>query len=55
MREGVWRTPFGDIQIDTELADDILSKTDIITVDETAHRFEHSVEVQLPFLQYLWK
>lgn len=54
MREGSWRTPLGDIQVDTELADIILSKTDIIDVDETSHRFEHSIEVQLPFLQYLY-
>jgi AmmeMemoRadiSam system protein B len=54
MREGLWQTPLGNIQIDTELADTILSKTDLIDVDETAHRFEHSIEVQLPFLQYLF-
>jgi len=54
MREGTWETPFGGVEIDTELADVILSKTDIIDVDEVAHRFEHSIEVQLPFLQYLY-
>jgi len=54
MREGLWQTPLGNIQIDTKLADKILSKTDLIDVDKTAHRFEHSIEVQLPFLQYLF-
>ncbi|MCL2135467.1 MAG: AmmeMemoRadiSam system protein B [Candidatus Bathyarchaeota archaeon] len=54
MREGIWQTPLGNIQIDTDLADNILSKSDIIDVDEFAHRFEHSIEVQLPFLQYLY-
>ncbi|MGD6933513.1 MAG: AmmeMemoRadiSam system protein B [Candidatus Bathyarchaeia archaeon] len=54
MREGTWQTPLGDVQVDTELADDILSETSIVDVDELAHRFEHSIEVQLPFLQYLY-
>jgi AmmeMemoRadiSam system protein B len=54
MRKGIWQTPFGGVEIDMELADVILSKTDIIDVDETAHKFEHSIEVQLPFLQYLY-
>jgi AmmeMemoRadiSam system protein B len=54
LREGIWQTPLGDIQIDTKLADAILSKTDIIDIDDTAHSFEHSIEVQLPFLQYLY-
>ncbi len=54
MREGFWRTPLGDVEIDTETADDILRESTIIDVDENAHRFEHSIEVQLPFLQYVF-
>jgi AmmeMemoRadiSam system protein B len=54
MREGTWQTPLGNVEIDTELADVILSKTDIIDVDAVAHQFEHSIETQLPFLQYLY-
>jgi len=54
MKEGVWRTPLGDVQIDKETADQILRKSGIIDVDELAHVFEHSIEVQLPFLQYLY-
>jgi AmmeMemoRadiSam system protein B len=54
MREGTWQTPLGEVQIDTELVDMILSETSLVDVDETAHRFEHSIEVQLPFLQYLY-
>jgi MEMO1 family protein len=54
MREGVWRTPLGDLQIDTALADSILHETSMVDVDETAHRYEHSLEVQLPFLQFLY-
>jgi AmmeMemoRadiSam system protein B len=54
MRKGFWQTPLGNIQIDTELADAILSKTNLLDVDDIAHRFEHSIGVQLPFLQYLF-
>ena len=54
MNEGVWRTPLGDVEIDYDLASLILRQSEIIDIDETAHRYEHSVEVQLPFLQYLY-
>ena len=54
MREGTWQTPLGNVEIDTALADAILHETNILDVDEVAHRFEHSLEVQLPFLQYLY-
>ncbi len=54
MREGTWQTPFGNVEIDTALADDILQETSVLDVDELAHRFEHSLEVQLPFLQFLY-
>jgi hypothetical protein len=54
MREGAWRTPLGNVQIDTEVADAIAAETGILDFDEVAHRHEHSIEVQLPFLQYLY-
>jgi hypothetical protein len=54
MREGTWRTPLGDVEVDTELADAILHETPLLDVDEIAHRYEHSIEVQLPFLQFLY-
>jgi AmmeMemoRadiSam system protein B len=54
MNEGFWRTPLGDVEINGEAADDLVRKARIVDVDETAHRFEHSIEVQLPFLQYLY-
>jgi len=54
MMEGVWRTPLGDVEIDTETANLILKESSIIDVDDSAHAFEHSIEVQLPFLQYLY-
>ena len=52
MREGVWRTPLGDVQIDSEIADKIMHETNLIDADDLAHRYEHSIEVQLPFLQF---
>jgi MEMO1 family protein len=54
MREGSWQTPLGNVEIDTRLADDIIHETRILDVDDVAHKFEHSLEVQLPFLQYLY-
>jgi len=54
MNEGVWRTPLGDVEIDFEMANKITRETSVIDVDELAHRYEHSIEVQLPFLQFLY-
>ncbi|MFQ5758230.1 MAG: AmmeMemoRadiSam system protein B [Candidatus Bathyarchaeia archaeon] len=54
MDEGVWRTPLGDAEIDTQTAKRITRESNIIDIDDSAHRFEHSIEVQLPFLQYLY-
>lgn len=44
-------TPLGTVEIDVELAKEL--HTGVIDNDLTAHREEHSIEVQLPFLQYL--
>ena len=54
MNEGAWRTPLGDVEIDAEAANKILRESRIIDVDEEAHVYEHSIELQLPFLQYLY-
>jgi AmmeMemoRadiSam system protein B len=54
MNEGVWRTPLGDVEVDGETANRIVKETRLVDVDDLAHRFEHSIEVQLPFLQYLY-
>lgn len=52
-REGAWRTPLGDVAIDTRLADALMAKTKLLAEDSQAHAREHSLEVQLPFLQRL--
>lgn len=54
MNEGAWRTPLGDVEIDSLTAAQIMDESRIIDADDAAHRFEHSIEVQLPFLQYLY-
>jgi MEMO1 family protein len=55
MTEGVWSMPMGDIAIDGELANAIYEETVVAKQDSSAHQFEHSLETQLPFLQYFKK
>ncbi len=50
--EGEWITPLGSVKVDGEFADEIISISDIASADFQAHIREHSIEVQLPFLQY---
>ncbi|HXG57411.1 MAG TPA: AmmeMemoRadiSam system protein B [Thermoanaerobaculia bacterium] len=52
-REGAWRTPLGDVPIDAALAERLMAKTPLLADDWRAHAREHSLEVQLPFLQRL--
>lgn len=51
--EGAWQTSLGDVEIDSEMAQAITSACPLLVEDEIAHRNEHSIEVQLPFLQVL--
>jgi len=46
-------TPLGVVKADTELARELIGE--VIEDDITAHRYEHSIEVQLPFLQHIKK
>ncbi len=48
-----WRTPLGDVRVDRRLADRLLALAPSLALDAEAHRREHSLEVQLPFLQVL--
>jgi len=54
MTHGKWRTPLGAVEVDRQLSEAIRRGSDIIDVDEVAHAHEHSLEVQLPFLQHLF-
>ncbi len=49
---GSWQMPFGKVQIDADLADQILEHAPGATTDIMAHSQEHSIEVLLPFLYY---
>src|SRR5271167_4094654 len=53
MSEGAWHTPLGDVSIDEELAEQLKSRLPLLSEDQEAHRCEHALEVQLPFLQVL--
>jgi AmmeMemoRadiSam system protein B len=50
---GAWRTPLGDALIDEDLASKLCAACPLLREDPVAHRREHSLEVQLPFLQTL--
>jgi len=54
MNRGAWETPLGEVEIDGGLADAIFEASGLIDIDGMAHLREHSIEVQLPFLQYIY-
>lgn len=53
--KGKWSTPLGDLDIDTEFAQILLKNSEYLKDDITAHLQEHSLEVELPILQYFRK
>jgi AmmeMemoRadiSam system protein B len=55
VRDGIWETPLGQVEIDTELASRISEYSGILDFDDLAHSRDHCLEVQLPFLQYIKK
>lgn len=55
MTEGEWETPLGRVKVDQPLAKQMARACPLVNEDEMAHRAEHSLEVQLPFLQQLKK
>jgi AmmeMemoRadiSam system protein B len=50
---GEWQTPLGEVRIDNAFAAKLKHAFPLLREDEVAHRAEHSLEVQLPFLQIL--
>jgi AmmeMemoRadiSam system protein B len=52
---GEWETPLGRVKVDEELAKEILNFSKRFFVKDSAHLFEHSLEVQIPFLQKVLK
>lgn len=53
MTEGAWLTPLGQVEIDTALGRDLVATCALAENDSLAHQLEHSLEVQVPFLQRL--
>lgn len=53
--EGFYKTPLGEIEIDSELAQKIMAEDERIFFRKSAHQKEHSLEVELPFLQKVLK
>jgi AmmeMemoRadiSam system protein B len=51
----IWETPLGQVKVDTSLRNEIMSEKSIIDIDDGAHWREHSIEVQIPYLQYVKK
>lgn len=55
MREGIWETPLGQVNINSALADEIAKKSSTSDFSDFSHSRDHCLEVQLPFLQYIRK
>lgn len=54
MKEGLWRTPLGDVEVDTDAAIEINKISKLIELDFFSHSRDHSLEVQLPMLQEIY-
>jgi len=50
---GEWLTPLGPVPVDADLTNLLLQHVPFVQSDPIAHQYEHSLEVQLPFLRYL--
>ena len=48
---GNYITPFGEVEVDVKLATKLINENNLIVYNRNAHHSEHSIEVQLPFLQ----
>jgi hypothetical protein len=53
-KDGEWETPLGRMRVDEEAASKLVRHSGIASFDPEAHRMEHSLEVQLPFLQQIY-
>jgi len=51
--EGEWVTPLGAVIIDTRLSELMKRHSSLVEEDSVAHMYEHSLEVQVPFLQFV--
>jgi AmmeMemoRadiSam system protein B len=55
MDKGTWQMPMGEVPINETLAAELCRVSRLVERDELAHRYEHSLEVQVPFLQFFQK
>ncbi|MHA1473772.1 MAG: AmmeMemoRadiSam system protein B [Promethearchaeota archaeon] len=60
MKAGMWKTPLGDLEIDSAVSSELLKESSNIIEDDSAffgfpHHREHNIEVQLPLIQYAAK
>jgi AmmeMemoRadiSam system protein B len=51
-KKELWKTPLGEVAIDESMVDKLMKECKILEYDVIPHMYEHSIEVQLPFLQY---
>lgn len=51
--QGAWQTPLGSVTVHSQIAESLKANCSLIKEDESAHAYEHSLEVQLPILQFL--
>ena len=53
MKDGIWETPLGDVQVNSQIAEELKRRSAALAFDDYAHSRDHCLEVQLPFLQYI--
>ncbi len=54
-KSGAWKTPFGSVPVDEEFSELLLKESSVFDDSEIPHSSEHSIEVQIPFFQYVFK
>lgn len=52
MSNASWQTPLGNVLVDSELSEEISNVSKFIEIDNYSHSRDHSLEVQIPMLQY---
>ncbi len=53
MKDGTWETPLGDVEVNSQMAEEIRRRAATLDFDDYAHSRDHCLEVQLPFLQHI--
>ncbi len=53
MKQGLWKTPLGGVAVDQNMVESIMKKCELLENDVLPHQNEHSIEVQIPMLQYV--